>query len=202
MYISLNSSLYVIFQKHTNNLLVGMENVKLSTTNALVKKEREFGKMIIIIIVLFFATYFPTFVLRAVSIELQQTHRICKFGLKYFSLCPGSERRLVIFYFQVDSHASKTKTMASVLFQIINSCSVIIDPVVYIIYHKKYRKAIDQVLGSFRNSRRQSTTSTRKSTLLIQATRKKSGSLKVHVPSTLQFTCIVKFLIKLNLYNC
>ena len=36
--------------------------------------------------------------------------------------------------------------MATVLFQLIQSSSVIIDPVVYIVCHEKYRKAMKRVL--------------------------------------------------------
>ena len=43
--------------------------------------------------------------------------------------------------------------MASVLFQIINCSSVIIDPIIYIMYHEKYRKAIDKVLGAVQRKR-------------------------------------------------
>ena len=37
--------------------------------------------------------------------------------------------------------------METVLFQLINWSCVILDPVIYIMYHKKYRRAIDKVLG-------------------------------------------------------
>ena len=51
----------------------------------------------------------------------------------------------------MDPHASKTKTLASVLFQLINCSAVIIDPIVYIMYHKKYRKAIGAIIWSTLN---------------------------------------------------
>ena len=47
---------------------------------------------------------------------------------------------------QIHPQATKTHTLATVLFQIVQSSSVIIDPVVYIVCHEKYRKAMKRVL--------------------------------------------------------
>ena len=47
---------------------------------------------------------------------------------------------------QIDSEATKTHTLATVLCQLIQSSAVVVDPAVYIIYHEKYRKAIKRVL--------------------------------------------------------
>ena len=47
---------------------------------------------------------------------------------------------------QIHPQATKTHTLETVLFQLIQSSSVIIDPVVYIVYHEKYRKAMKRVL--------------------------------------------------------
>ena len=44
--------------------------------------------------------------------------------------------------------------METVIFQIIDWSCVILDPVIYILYHKKYRRAIDKVLGSVHHKRR------------------------------------------------
>ena len=54
---------------------------------------------------------------------------------------------LQIFSLQkIDPQATKTRTMETIIFQIIQSSAVVIDPIVYIMCHEKYRKAIKKVL--------------------------------------------------------
>ena len=50
------------------------ERTSMSRNTRLLKTEREFGKMIMIIILLFVGTYFPSFLLRAVGSYFTNMH--------------------------------------------------------------------------------------------------------------------------------
>ena len=57
------------------------------------------------------------------------------------------------FMMQVDKHATKTKPWAALLIQMLQYCAVVIDPIVYISFHEKYRKAIKDLLYSWTGRR-------------------------------------------------
>ena len=66
IYIEIDYQAFFL-QAYTTNLINNGERTSMSSNTKLLKTEREFGKMIMIIILLFVGTYFPSFLLRAVG---------------------------------------------------------------------------------------------------------------------------------------
>ena len=90
-----------------------MKDADLDAANKHLERERKVGKMMAVIIGLFFLSYFPT-----------------------------------IISGQIDPHFTITKPEVTVFSYLVNLATVVIDPLMYTIYHEKYRDAIKMLLKS------------------------------------------------------
>ena len=105
--LMLNISTYLKVANHSKKMFNHIKDADLDAANAHLERERKVGKMMAIIIGLFFLTYFPT-----------------------------------IINEQIDPHFTITKPAVAVFCYLVNWANVIIDPLIYTIYHEKYRNAI------------------------------------------------------------
>ena len=116
----------------------GITDIKITNRIA---KERKFGKMMAIIISLFFISYGPTYLLKQVKLRIS-------IFLFIFAISSYQKQGFtnIIFYIQIHRQATKTHTAKTILYLFIQSSVVVIDPIVYILCNAKYRKEIKRIL--------------------------------------------------------
>ena len=110
--------------------------------SARVIQDQKVTRIVIMVVLVFFITYLPTFTIRRVSI-----------GLFYLSICPhitiifvvhnynNKIFPIVIFLLQMNTNASITQPLAYLVCILIACSSVIINPIVYFLAQEKYRNA-------------------------------------------------------------
>ena len=111
--VAMNIGTYLKILKHSKTMFNHMKDADLDTANTHLERERKVGKMMAIIIGLYYFAYFP-----------------------------------IIILGYIDPHFTITKPAATLFSLLINWSTVIIDPLIYTIYHEKYRGAIKMLLKS------------------------------------------------------